>query len=823
METNNQLPNKATVVVIGGGIIGMSTLYHLAKKGISDAVLLERKQVASGTTWHAAGIVGQLRDSKTQTEQSKYTTSLFQTLEEETGQATGYRQNGTIHYALSDVRLEQLKRNHTHAERMGIESHLLSVEEFSERWPLVDTTGMLGGFFVPSNGQVNALDVTQALKIGARQMGASVFENTLVTGLATKNGRVTAVETEIGAIATDKVLLAAGMWSQSFAKRYGVTVPLHAAEHTYIVTESVSDLPKDLPILAGVEDRLYFKEDAGKMLIGTFEARGKAWGQNGIPAEFEFDELPYDLDHNEDILNTMFARMPLLNDVGVHTFFCGPESFTPDGRPIMGPAPELAGLWIAAGMNSNGILLSGGAGKTMADWIIDGEAPIGMTPVMTARTHDFQSNQKYLADRVIESIGFHYGLSWPGRQIDTARGVRRLPLHSQLTDAGAKFAERIGWEIPMYFDKSTDDWPKTPSLGYQEWSPHVEAECLAARDSAVILDQSMYAKIIVQGRDAERALNRVCGANVAIPVGESIYTQFLNLRGGIEADVTVTRLTAEKFLVLTGHPSQRRDQYWISKHSDPAWDFQIFDATSAYALLTLHGPESRAILQELSSDDLSNDVFAFGEAQEIDIAFARAWAIRRSFLGELGFELLLPTEFCAHVYEEFLRVGEPRGLRHCGLFAMGSCRLEKGFRHFGHDIGEDDTPYESGLGFAVDLDKPDDFLGKDVLQKQKNAGPATQHRTVCIALDGADARHGPFLIHNEVIRKGGAIVGYVTSGGWGYRVGKSLGLASLHNEAGVSKSWIEEGGFTVVVAGEEHPALVQLAPLYDPRAERMRS
>lgn len=823
MTKDKELPNKAAVVVIGGGIIGMSCLYHLAKRGITDAVLLERKQVASGTTWHAAGAVGQLRDSKSQTEQCKYTTKLFETLEEETGQATGYKQNGTLHYALSDVRLEQLRRNHTHAERMGIESQILSVEELAERWPLVDTTGIHGGFLVPSNGQVNALDVTQALKIGARQMGASVFENTLVTGLVTKNDRVVAVQTDSGEIETSNVLLAAGMWSQTFAKRYGVTVPLHAAEHTYIVTDSISDLPNDMPILIGVEDRLYYKEDAGKILIGAFEARGKAWGENGIPAEFEFDSLPYDLEHNEEILTTMFSRLPLMNDVGVHTFFCGPESFTTDGRPILGPAPELKGLWIAAGMNSNGIMLSGGVGLTMADWIVDGESPVSMTAAMAARAHGFQSNQKYLADRVTESIGFHYGLSWPGRQIETARGVRRMPLHAQLKAAGAKFAERVGWEIPMYFDASSNDWPKEPSLGRQGWSTHVEAECLAAQNSAVILDQSMYAKIVVQGSDAQKALDRVCGANLSVPVGESVYTQFLNQRGGIEADVTVTRLAPEKFIVLTGHPSQARDQYWIKKHADPDWHFEIFDATSAYGLLTLHGPESRAILQELSSDDLSNDTFAFGDARQIDVAYARAWAIRRSFLGELGFELLLPTELVEHVYEEILRVGEPRGLRHCGFFAMGHCRLEKAFRHFGHDIGEDDTPYEAGLGFAVDLDKPDVFLGADVLQKQKNAGPATQYRTVCIALEDADPQNGPFLMHNEVIKRDGKIVGYVTSGAWGYRVGKSLGIASLHNNSGVSKAWIEEGGFGVVVAGEEFPIHVQLAPFYDPKAERMRS
>ena len=816
------LPDKATVVVVGGGIIGLSSLYHLARKGVRDVVLLERKRIASGTTWHAAGIVGQLRDSTAQTAQCKYTTRLFLELEQETGQATGYKQNGTLHYALSDVRLEQLKRNHTHAGRMGIESHLLSVEALSERWPLLDTTGVLGGFLVPSNGQVNALDVTQALRIGARQRGAQVFEQTRVTGLATKHGRVIGVETDNGTIATDKVLLAGGMWTQAFAKRHGVTVPLHAAEHTYVVTEPIAGLPSDLPVLVGAEDRLYFKEDAGKLLIGAFEARGKAWGQNGIPESFEFDELPYDLEHNQDILNTMLGRIPALNDVGVRTFFCGPESFTPDGRPIMGPAPELDGLWIAAGMNSNGILLSGGVGQTMADWIVDGEASSSMGSVLTARSHFFQCNQRYLAERVTESTGLHYGLAWPGRQIETARGIRRVPLHAQLKTVGAKFAEKSGWEVPMYFDLANNAWPVDPSIGRQAWAPQVEAECLAAQESAVLLDQSMYAKIIVQGPDAARALGRVCGANLSVPIGTSVYTQFLNQRGGIEADVTVTRLRPTQYLVLTGHPSQTRDQAWIRKHADSGWQFEIFDATSGFALLTLHGPESRAILQRLSDEDLSADTFAFGTAREIDVAYARAWAIRRSFLGELGYELLMPTEFCAQVYEQIVRAGENHGLRHCGLFAMNHCRMEKGFRHFGHDIGEDDTPYETGLGFAVDLDRPENFLGKEVLKAHTADGPTTKDRTVSIAVRTSDPTRGPFLIHNEVIRKNGAIVGHVTSGAWGYRTGRSLGLASLHRASGVSESWIDDGGFTVVVAGESYAIDVQLGPFYDPTGERMR-
>lgn len=820
--SEKKLPEKAPVVVIGGGIIGVSTLYHLARKGVEGAVLVERKQLASGTTWHAAGIVGQLRESGSQTALSKYTARLFTELEAETGQATGYKQNGTLHLALSDVRMEQLLRNHDHARRMEIESHILSVPELEKLWPLVSYDGVRGGFFVPSNGQVNPLDVTQALARGAKNNGSLVFENTLATRILTRNGRVTGVETDRGVIATEKVLLAGGMWSARFAKAHGVTVPLHAAEHFYIVTEPVADLPRTLPCLVVAEERTYWKEDAGKLLIGGFEAHAKAWGRDGIPESFEFDELPFDMEHLDPMLQTIFARMPALEQMGIQTFFNGPESFTPDGRPYLGPAPEMPGLFIAAGMNSNGILNSGGVGYTMAEWLVDGYPGRSMSSMLAARAHPFQSNARYNAERVTEAVGFHYGIHWPGRQVETARGVRKVPVHDRLRASGGVFAERIGWELPMYFDESGGGWQDRPSIGIQYWSEFVERECLAAQDAAVLLDQSMYGKLLVQGPDAVKALNRVCGADLDIPVGTSVYTQFLNPRGGIEADVTVTRIEPGKFLVVTGHPSQIRDRAWIEMHADPSWRFEIFDATAAYALLTIHGPRSRDILQSLTRDDLGNEAFPFGAAREIDLAYARLWAIRRSFVGELGYELLVSTEFATGVYDAILDAGRPLGLRHMGMFAMGSCRLEKAFRHFGHDIGEDDTPYETGLGFAVNLGKPEDFLGKDVLARQKQGGAATRFRTVAIAVEGADLQTGPYLIHNEPIWRGDELVGHVTSGGWGYRLRRMLGLASLHREDGVSKAWLDEGGFEVQVAGRRYPIAVQLQPFYDSAGMRMR-
>lgn len=812
------LPDQAPVVIIGGGIIGVSTLYHLAHRGVC-AVLIERRKIASGTTWHAAGIVGQLRDSTAQTELGKYTARLFEDLEIETGQGTGYKQNGTLNLALSDLRHEQLLRSHDYAARMGLPTRMLSVPELLDHWPDLETGDVKSAFFVPSNGQVNPLDVSTALVKGARARGARILEDTEVEKLALSHGKVVGVETDRGVIATDKVLIAGGMWSHLFAKAHGVTVPLHAAEHFYIVTEPIAGLSPTRPILNVSEERTYWKEDAGKLLIGGFEAMGKPYGRDGIPEDFEFDELPFDMEHVEPELERMFARMPALAELGIQTFFNGPESFTPDGRPYLGPSSEIDGVFLAAGMNSNGILNSGGVGLTMAEWLVDGAPSRSILPLLAVRAHPFQQNTAYNAERAAEAVGFHYGLQWAGRQVTSARGVRRVPLHDRLRAAGAQMAERIGWEVPMYYGK---DWRDAPSIRWKPWSGHMRDECLAARDAAVMLDQSMYAKIMVQGPDAVRALNHVCGAEIDVTVGTSVYTQFLNARGGIEADITVTRMSDTCFMVVTGHPSQMRDQFWIRTNADPAWQFEIFDATSGFGLLTLHGPRARDILEAISSDNLSNDAFPFGSAREIDIAHARGWAIRRSFLGELGFELLAGTEFLPGIYEALLEAGLPHGLRHMGMFAMNACRLEKGFRHFGHDIGEDDTPFETGLGFTVALEKPE-FLGRAALADQKARGPATRHRTVSITVPGLTAEDGPYLIHNEPIWKDGEIVGHVTSGDWGFRIEQMVGLASLENAEGVSRAWIDAGGFEVQIAGRMYPVNARLGPFYDPGGDRMRS
>jgi len=819
----DRLPEHAPVVVIGGGIIGASTLYHLAKAGVDGAVLLERDKFASGTTWHAAGIVGQLRDSKAQTELAQYTTNLFKSLEGETGQGTGYKENGSMTIALTPQRHELVKRAVSAAKRLGVPAHYLTPDQIREAWPLLRVDDVLGGMIVPSNGQVNPLDVTTALIKGAKLRGALAFENTPVEDLIIRDRKVIGVRTAKGDIACERVLLAGGMWSHKFAKRFGVSVPLHAAEHFYIVTETMPGLARTTPVLTVADERVYYKEDAGKLLIGGFEAAGKAWPPSGeIPSSFSFDEIPPDLEHMEPVLEKAFARVPQLADTGIQLFFCGPESFTPDGRAYMGPTADIGGLFISAGYNSNGILSSGGAGKVIAEWIMQGLPPVGMGTLHAQRAMRFQSNTRYLRERMVESIGLHMTLHWPGHQFETARGVRHMPVHDRLVSAGAVMGERVGWEIPLYYADGDAGLQHEASFGHQAWFPYVERECLAARDAAVFVDQSCYAKLLVTGRDAVEALNTVSANEIDVPVGQSVYTQWLNERGGIEADITITRQSDTEFFIVTGHPSQERDRAWFKSRVPAELDVSIFDVTSQFGMFSVTGPKSRDILQLLTDADLSNAALPFGAAKEIDIGYGRAWVLRRSFFGELGYEIYPSTDLCRHVYSEIQRVGQLFGLRHAGFFAMGHCRLEKGFVHFGHDIGEDDTPFEAGLRFAVALGKPTPFVGKEALARQLTAGPI-ESRLANARIPGATIEEGPYLMRNEPVWKAGEIVGYVTSGAWGFRVGASLGMVSVRKKGGVTADYLKEGGFEVEVAGTRYPIELQFASFYDPTSERLKS
>ncbi len=818
------LPDKARIVIIGGGIIGASTLYHLAKAGVADCVLLERDRFASGTTWHAAGLTARIRDSRGQSRLVQYTSDLFQSLEAETGQATGYRENGGLYIATHPIRHELLLRQASAAKHMGVRVDPLSRAEVKERWPLLEVEDVLGGVLIHGNGQVNPLDAAMALIKGARMRGASAFEHTPVEDVLIRDGRVIGVRTARGDIACDRVLLAGGLWSHAFAKRLGVALPLHAAEHYYIVTEPLPGLSRTTPVLGNPDERIYCKEDAGKLLVGFFEAVARPWPAKGaqIPKDFSFAELPGDLEHMEPQLKLAFRRIPALNEVGIKLFFCGPESFTSDSRALLGPTAEIRGLYVACGLNSYGILSSGGTGKVMAEWLIEGIPPLAMTAMHAQRTMAFQANTRYMQDRVVEALGFNMSLHWPGHQLRTARNIRHSPVHDRLIAAGALMGERAGWEIPLYYDAPGATLPSTPSLAYQDWFPRLGAECAAARDAAVLVDQSCYGKLLISGPDAVRALSHLSANQLDVPVGRSVYTHWLNARGGIEADVVIMRQAPDRYLLITGPGGQVRDRCWFEAWVPDGLNVQIHDVSAMYGMLALNGPASRSILAALTDADLSNEALPFGHARLIDIGYGRAWVLRRSYFGELGYEIFPTTDLCRHVYEVLFEEGRPRGLVNAGFFALLHSRLEKGFVHFGADIGEDDTPLEAGLKFAVDFDKSGGFIGRDALLRQRDAG-ALRSRIVCLKLRHSTLKEGPYLYRNEPVWKGPEIVGYVTSGAWGFRLDCSLGMASLWREGGVTPQWLREGGFDVEVAGERHAVELQFGGFYDPKGQRLRS
>lgn len=818
---SKSLPARADVVIVGGGIVGTSIAYHLAKLGIKNTVLLERKQLTCGTTWHAAGLVGQLRASRNLTELAKYTTGLFEGLEKETGQATGFKQNGSVSVALTEGRFEELKRGASMAKSFGLEVNVVSVGEIQERLPHYNLTGAVGGVFLPKDGQVNPIDVTQALAAGARMNGAKVFENSKVTRILVKDGKAIGVETTDGTIHADKVVIAAGMWSREIGRSIGVNIPLHAAEHFYIVTEPIEDLPRNMPVVRVPDECTYYKEDAGKLLIGAFEPVAKPWGTEGIAEDHSFETLPEDMDHFEPILNDAVGRLPMLEKAGIALFFNGPESFTPDDRYYLGEAPEVKDLYVATGFNSIGIQSSGGAGLVLSQWIKNGHPPMDVNGVDIRRIHPFQSVRQYVHDRTVESLGLLYAMHWPYRQVETARGVRRSAIHDKLVSLGACMGEVNGWERPNWYAPQGVEPRYEYSYGRQNWWPYADAEAKALQSKVAMFDQSSFSKYLIQGKDAAKVLNRISANDVDVAEGRIVYTQWCNDRGGIEADLTVTRLAPDKFMVVTGCAPQTRDFAWLKANTPDDAQCIATDVTSGLPMFALMGPNSRPLLQKLSGMDLSSEAFPFGTSQEMEIGYARIRASRITYVGELGWELYIPTEFAAHVFERILEAGADFGLTLAGMHTMNNCRVEKAYRHWGHDISDEDTPVEAGLGFAVAWNKKGGFIGQKALAEQRER-KVQPKRMICLALDDGSDK-APMMYHEEPIYRDGVIVGSTTSGAWGHRINASLGMGYVKNDAGVTKEWIEAGKWEVEIAWQRYPAKVQLQSFYDPKGERIKA
>ena len=811
------LPSATRVVVIGGGISGCSVAYHLAKLGWTDVVLLERKRLTCGTTWHAAGLIGQLRASQNMTRLAKYSADLYRNLEAETGVATGLRQVGSITVALTEARKEEIHRQATLARAFDVEVNEISPHEAEAMYPHLNVEGVVGAVHLPLDGQCDPANIAMALAKGARQRGAKIVEGVKVTAVHRKNGRVTGVAwsagEESGTIEAETVVNCGGMWGRDLAAASGVTLPLHACEHFYVVTEGIEGLSR-LPVLRVPDECAYYKEDAGKMLLGAFEPEAKPWGMRGIPEDFAFDQLPEDFDHFESILSTAMNRVPMLESAGIHTFFNGPESFTPDDRYYLGEAPELEGYWVAAGYNSIGIASSGGAGMALAQWMNDGEPPFDLWEVDIRRAHPFQRNRAYLRERVTETLGLLYADHFPYRQMATSRGVRRSPLHAVLAERGAVFGEVAGMERANWFAEPGQKREYEYSWKRQNWFENQRREHVAVREAVGVFDMSSFGKIRVEGRDACAFLQRLCGNDVDVAPGRLVYTQMLNARGGIESDLTVTRLSETAFLLVVPIATLVRDLAWLRRHLDDEFAV-VTDVSQAEAVLAVMGPKSRDLMRRVSPDDFSNEAFPFATAREIELGMGLARAHRVTYVGELGWELYVPADQAVHAFETLDAAGADLGLRPCGLHALDSCRIEKAYRHFGHDITDEDHVLEAGLGFAVRT-KKGDFIGRDAVLARREAG--LSRRLVQFRLRDPE----PLLFHNEAIVRDGEIVSIVTSGNYGHALGGAVGLGYVPCD-GETEEEVLASTYEIEVAGERFAAAASLTPMHDPTMARVKA
>ena len=811
-----QIPGHARAVIIGGGVVGTSVAYHLTKLGWTDVILLERKRLTSGTTWHAAGLIAQLRSSANMTRLAKYTQELYWGLEAETGISTGFRRVGSISAALTGERHEELKRTAAMARAFGVEVDEITPDEIGARYPHLNLDGVKGGVYLPKDGQGDPANICLALAKGARQQGARIFENAKVTGVTRDGRRISAVhydsEQGPGTITCDHVVNCAGMWGREVGRMLGPNVPLQACEHFYIVSEPIAGLGP-LPVLRVPDECAYYKEDAGKMMLGAFEPVAKPWALNGIPEGFEFDQLPEDFDHFEPILAAAVNRMPMLGRAGIHTFFNGPESFTPDNAYLLGQAPEMDNVWVAAGFNSIGIQSAGGAGMALAAWMDTGEKPFDLGDVDIARMHPAQGNKTYLAARVSETLGLLYADHWPYRQKASARGLRRSPFHAQLAQHGAVFGELAGWERANWYQNPGEDKPYFFGWGRQPWFDNVAVEHAALRTGVGLYDMSSFGKLRVEGPDAEPFLNRICGNDVAVPVGRIVYTQFLNTRGGIEADVTVTRLSETAFLVVTPALTRLADETWLRRHVGDA-RVVITDVTAGEGVLAVMGPGSRALMQAVSPADFSNDCTPFGTAQVIEIGMGLARAHRVSYVGELGWEIYVSADMASHVFETLWEAGQDHGVKLCGMHSMDTCRIEKAFRHFGHDITCEDHVLEAGLGFAVKTAKPD-FIGRDAVLRKREAG--LDKRLLQFRLTDPE----PLLYHNEPILRDGQIVGHLSSGAYGHHLGAAIGMGYVPCN-GETVEHLVASDWQIDVAGRRVAAVASARPMYDRDGARVR-
>ena len=812
------LPETAKAVIIGGGIIGCSTAYHLAKLGWTDTVLLERKKLTSGTTFHAAGLVGQLRSNANITQLLGYSVELYDRIEEETGLGTGWKRNGGLRLACNEDRWMEVKRQATTAHSFGLEMELLSAAEARDLWPLMNVSDVLGAAFLPTDGQANPSDITQALAKGARMAGARIIEDTEVIDLEIEKGRIRAVLTNQGRIECEKVVCCAGQWSRVLAGRVGVNVPLVSMQHQYMVTEPINGITPDLPTLRDPDRLTYYKEEVGGLIMGGYEPNPIPWAVDGIPSDFHYTLLDSSFDHFEPMMELALGRVPALEAAGVKTLVNGPESFTPDGNFIIGEAPELKNFFVGAGFNAFGIAAGGGAGMALAEWVRNGEPPYDLWSADIRRFGRPHFDTDWVRTRTMEAYGKHYTIAWPHEEHGSGRPCRKSPLYDVLAAQGACFGEKLGWERPNWFaDPSIGEIPKDEyGFGRPNWFDAVGREHRAAREAAVLFDQTSFAKFALKGPDAAATLGWICANDVDKSVGGLTYTQMLNDRGGIECDLTVGRVAEDEYYIVTGTGFATRDFDWITRSIPDGLNCQLFDVTSSSTVLSLMGPNSRAILEQVTRDDVSNSRFPFGTIRSIGISGCPVRALRVSYVGELGWELHVPVEYAHGVYEALMEVGRAQGITNAGYRAIESLRLEKGYRAWGSDIGPDHTPLEAGLGWAVKLGNNVDFRGRRAIEEQKVGG--IKKMMACFTTDPEIV-----LLGRETIYRDGERVGWLSSGGFGYTVGRAIGYGYVRDAGGVTKDFVEAGTYELEVAHERVPCRVHLAPLHDPSMSRVRS
>ncbi len=817
----HSLPSHARIIVIGGGIIGCSTAYHLARDHKADVILLEQGKLTSGSTWHAAGLVGQLRSSASITRVLKYSVDLYKTLHEETGLETGWKMTGCLRLATNEDRWTEFRRLATTARSFGMDMHLISPDEVKRMWPLMDTSDLVGASWLPTDGQASPSDITQSLAKGARMHGAKLFEGVRVTGFVMDGNRITAVETNYGHIGCESVVNCGGQWARQIGAMANVSVPLQPVKHQYIVTEKIDGLSPDTPTVRDPDRRIYFKEEVGGLVMGGYEPDPQSWvtGLPGgdVPDEWEFQLFDDDYDHFEQHMTQAIARVPALAETGVKQMINGPESFTPDGNFILGRAPECANMFLGAGFNAFGIASGGGAGWVLAEWVVRGEAPLDLWVVDIRRFSGLHRDRAWVEERTLEAYGKHYTVAFPHEEYETGRPRIVSPLYERLKRHRAVFGSKLGWERPNWFAPEGMEPKDVYSMGRQNWFGPLGEEHRAVREKVGLFDQSSFAKFEVTGKDAAAALELICANTVARQSGRLTYTQILNTRGGIECDLTVARLAEDRFYIVTGTGSRTHDFAWIEEHLPAGSDARIADVTEDHGTLSLMGPAARLVLENVTGQDVSNAAFPFGRIAEISIAGHRVRAMRVTYVGELGWELHVPIAGTGDVFDALMEAGRPHGIRPTGYRAIESLRLEKGYRAWGSDITPNDNPFEAGLGWAVKLKKDTPFIGREACMAA--AGQPLPKRLACFTTQDRQV----VLLGRETILRNGQPVGYLTSGGYGYTVGLPIGYGYVRNEAGVDDAFLSSGDYELIVANERFAATIHMAPLYDPQGERVKA